>query len=122
MDAIRPVNDRSQPTRLMHAPPKKRKSRHRNDKRLHGKQVSNLVHGEPDRRQRDQPENKKRYKVPRIRMGALGERVWDVLKRRPDSRDHEVHACPADPGLHAIPHACHACAVENGPERSPNPE
>lgn len=97
----------------------------RHDSSLHREQVSNFVHGRPQKRQTASPEQKKAHKIARISSRGCRHGIFTPFRticipRRPNRSNHQVDARPADPALHTIPNTCHDGAIEDGPETSPD--
>lgn len=121
------VNDRSYAVRAYDSPDEEGDASHGDNVRFDGEQMPNLMHGEPQERQRTRPKQEERHKIRRIRPRRRRHRVVPAVLRvrvpaGPDGADHEVDAVAADPGLHAVPDAGHDAAVEDGPKGAPDAE
>lgn len=97
------------------------------DDSLDGEQMSDLVDGEIQERERSEPEQEEADEVASVGAGRLRHRVvravWSVrIPRRPDGADHQVHTSASNPGLNTVPDTGHAGAVENWPQATPDTE
>jgi len=99
------VDDRSRTPSSHQSPDEEGNAGGRDKIRLHRKQVADLVHGEPDGWERDQPEDEERCVVGRRSSRAGRECVVDgvSIPTEPDTPDHEVHAMASNVGLNTVP-------------------
>ena len=56
---------------------------------FNGEEVTNLMNGEPNRRQAAQPEEEEANEVHCVSARACRQAIWKTSKLRPDRPDHE---------------------------------
>ena len=77
-------------------------------------QMANLVDGEPDRRQRKEPEEEETKEIL-----CFGSRTWNTIGKVIDTggncTEHDEDALATDPRLNAIPDTGHDTSIEDWP-------
>jgi len=83
--------------------------------------MSNLVNGEPNRWEREEPKEEETEK----RLG-VGSRIWYpvgyICDAGEDGAKHDVDAFSSDPGLNSVPDTSHNATIQDRPQRSPDTE
>ena len=84
--------------------------------------MPDLVNWEPDCRQAEKPEEEEAKIIASIRARASRHGVLQIVVLWPDGSEHERDALSSDPCLYTVPDTGHCCAVEDGPESTPDTE
>ncbi len=79
----------------------------RSNDRLRSEEMSRLLNGRPDGRQRDEPEEEEAEESLGSGPAALGKRVVNVRIRREDGLKHDRDTFATEPGLYSPPDTGH---------------